>query len=80
MYVPVLTYGHKFRVATKRLRFRMQVFFGQVAGLTFKNRVRSLDIWRESRAELLLLHVKESIGVVWASYQDVSWEPPFEFF
>lgn len=81
MYVPILTYGHKFGVATKRMRFQMQVFFfGKVTGLTFKKRVMSSDIWRESRVELLLPHVKESVGVIWASYQDVSWEPPFEIF
>jgi len=57
-------YGHKLWVVTERTRSRIQAakmsFLRRVAGLSLKDRVRSSDIRRELRVELLLLPVKRS--------------------
>ena len=48
IYVPTLTHGHKLWVVIKRTRSRIQVakmgFLHRVAGLSLRDRVRSLDI------------------------------------
>ncbi|KAK0153876.1 hypothetical protein N1851_004048 [Merluccius polli] len=58
LYVPNLTYGHELWVVTERTRSRIQAaemtFLCRVAGLSLRDRVRSLDIRRELRIELLL--------------------------
>jgi len=64
IYVPTLTYGHKFWVVTERMRSWIQAdkicFLCRVAGLSLRDRVRSSDIRRELGVEPLLIHVKRS--------------------
>ncbi|TWW81619.1 hypothetical protein D4764_01G0014340 [Takifugu flavidus] len=64
IYVPVLTYGHQRWVMTERTRSQIQAaemsFLRRVAGLSLRDRVRSLDIREELGVELLLLHIERS--------------------
>ncbi|TWW62708.1 hypothetical protein D4764_04G0013550 [Takifugu flavidus] len=64
IYVPVLTYGHQRWVMTERTRSWIQAaemsFLCRVAGLSLRNRVRSLDIREGLGVELLLLYIERS--------------------
>ncbi|TWW65231.1 hypothetical protein D4764_21G0001310 [Takifugu flavidus] len=64
IYVPVLTYGHQRWVMTERTRLRIQAaemsFLRRVAGLSLRDRVRSLDIREGLGVEPLLLHIERS--------------------
>ena len=68
IFVPTLTYGYKIWIETERTRSQIQVaeigFLWKVAGLSLRDRVRSLGIWKElSRSPS---HEKEPAEVVWA--------------
>ncbi|TWW64247.1 hypothetical protein D4764_03G0012550 [Takifugu flavidus] len=60
----VLTYGHQRWVMTESTRSRIQVaemsFLHRVAGLSLRDRVRSLDIREGLGVEPLLLHIERS--------------------
>ena len=47
IFVPALTYGHELWVVTERTRLRVQAaemsFFRRVAGLSLRDRARSLE-------------------------------------
>ncbi|PWA22657.1 hypothetical protein CCH79_00002393 [Gambusia affinis] len=62
IYVPTLIYGHELWVMTERTRSRIQAaemgFLRRVAGLSLRDRVKSLVIWEGLRVEPLLLHVE----------------------
>lgn len=62
---------------TKGIRLWKQVaqtcFHHRVAGLSLRGRVRSLDIHKKLKVELLLLRIE--VEVVWASIMEVSWTP-----
>ncbi|MDF4350667.1 hypothetical protein P3435_23365 [Vibrio parahaemolyticus] len=64
IYVPTLTYGHELWVVTERTRLRVQAaevsFLRRVAGLSLRDRVRSLDIREGLGVEPLLLHIERS--------------------
>ena len=64
IYVPALTYGHELWVMTERTRSRVQAaemsFLRRVAGLSFRDRVRSLVIREELGVDPLLLRVEKS--------------------
>ncbi|TWW64250.1 hypothetical protein D4764_03G0012580 [Takifugu flavidus] len=64
IYIPVLTYGHQRWVMTERMRSRIQAaemsFLHRVAGLSLRDRVRSLDIREGLGVEPLLLHIERS--------------------
>uniref|UniRef100_A0A669BJZ3 Reverse transcriptase domain-containing protein n=1 Tax=Oreochromis niloticus TaxID=8128 RepID=A0A669BJZ3_ORENI len=64
IYVPTLTYGHELWVVTERTRSRIQAaemsFLRRVAGLSLRDRVRSLAIREGLRVEPLLLHIERS--------------------
>ncbi|TWW81841.1 R2 Retrovirus-related Pol polyprotein from type I retrotransposable element [Takifugu flavidus] len=63
-FVPTLTYGHELWVMTKRTRSLVQAakmsFLRRVAGLFFRDRVRSSAIWEELGVKPLLPHVERS--------------------
>ncbi|KAK0142304.1 LanC-like protein 2 [Merluccius polli] len=64
IYVPALTYGHELWVMTERTRSRVQAaemsFLRRVAGLSLRDRVRSLVIREELGVDPLLLRVERS--------------------
>ncbi|KAK0154053.1 Craniofacial development protein 2 [Merluccius polli] len=64
IYVPALTYGHELWVMTERTRSRVQAaemsFLRRVAGLSFRDRVRSSVIREELGVDPLLLRVERS--------------------
>ena len=64
IFVPTLTYGHKLRVVTKRMRSWIQAaeksFLHRVAGLSLRDRVRTSVIQERLKVEPLLLHIKRS--------------------
>ena len=59
IYVPIFTYGHELWVVTKRMRPHIQAaemgFLRTIAGLSFRDRVRSSNIREKLRVEPLLL-------------------------
>ena len=60
----VMSYGHELWVVTERTRLRVQAaemsFLHRVAGLSLRDRVRSLVIWEELGVDPLLLCVERS--------------------
>ena len=64
IFVPALTYGHELWVVTETTRSRVQAaemsFLRRVAGLSFRDRVRSSVIREELGVDPLLLHVERS--------------------
>ncbi|KAK0146650.1 putative uncharacterized transposon-derived protein F52C9.6 [Merluccius polli] len=62
--VPALTYGHELWVVTERTRSRVQAaemsFLRRVAGLSLRDRVRSLVIREDLGVDPLLLRVERS--------------------
>ncbi|KAK0137883.1 putative RNA-directed DNA polymerase from transposon X-element [Merluccius polli] len=64
IFVPALTYGHELWVVTQRTRSRVQAaemsFLRRVAGLSLRDRVRSLVIWEELGVDPILLRVERS--------------------
>ncbi|TWW76578.1 Spondin-1 F-spondin [Takifugu flavidus] len=64
IYVSFLTYGHQRWVMTERTRSRIQAaemsFLRRVAGLSLRDRLRSLDIREGLGVEPLLLHIERS--------------------
>ena len=64
IFVPTLTYGHELWVVIERPRSRVQVaemsFLRRVAGLPFRDRVRSSVIREELGVDPLLLRVERS--------------------
>ena len=64
IFIPTLTYGHELWVVTERTRSRVQAaemsFLCRVAGLSFRDRVRSLVIREELRVDPLLLCIERS--------------------
>ncbi|KAL4004686.1 hepatocyte cell adhesion molecule [Sarotherodon galilaeus] len=64
IYAPTLTYGHELWVVTETTRSQIQAaemgFLRRVAGLSLRDRVRSLAIQEGLRVETLLLHIERS--------------------
>lgn len=64
VYLPILTYGHECWVMTKRTGLQVQAtemrLLRGVAGLTFRDRVRSSVIQENLGVESLLLRIKRS--------------------
>ncbi len=64
IFVPTLSYGHELWVVTERTRSQVQAaemsFLCRVAGLSHRDRVRSLVIREELGVEPLLLRVEKS--------------------
>ena len=81
IYVPTLTYIHELWVGTKRMRSQIQavemIFLRGVAGLRFRDRVRSSGIWERLRVELLLHYIQRSqLRWSWSLGQNASWTSP----
>lgn len=64
IYTPTLIYGRELWVVTERAKLQIQEaeisFLRSIDGLSSKDRVRSSDIRRDLRVELLLLRMKRS--------------------
>ena len=62
VFVPILTYGHKSWVITKRVQSQVQAseirFFQKIEGVALFNKVRSSDIRKCLNIEPLLLRIK----------------------
>lgn len=64
IYTPTLIYGRELWVVTERAKLQIQEaeisFLRSIDGLSSKDRVRSSDIRRDLRVQLLLLRMKRS--------------------
>ncbi len=62
IYIPVITYGHKLWVMSKKKKMILQISDtsgqnycrSQGGGDTFRDRVRSSYVWKELKVEVLL--------------------------
>lgn len=71
IYAHTFTYGHELWAITERIRSQIQAvdmhFLQRVSQFSFIHRVRSSVI---QSVAVLLLHLKESVEVVWGTDQD----------
>lgn len=78
-YVPSLTYDHKLWLVTERMRVWIQAaeisFILRVAGLFFRDRVRSSVIWEGLRVELQLLYIQRCQWDGSDIWLDAFWSP-----
>lgn len=62
VHSPTFTYGPELCVVTERMKIQVveMSFLRRMTGLSFRDRMRSLDICEKLRVELLLLHMERS--------------------